>query len=70
MNSDDNVRQKTGSTHGMTDAVSEALNALTDVKAYTLTAEEIRDFKAAQYALRNLSTDHAGDNDVPGVYDD
>jgi|AntDeeMinimDraft_4_1070355.scaffolds.fasta_scaffold04863_3 hypothetical protein len=45
-----------------------ALNALADIKAYTLTADELRDFKAAQYALRNISRKHAGEN-VAALYD-
>lgn len=53
----------------MNDAVTEALNALADVKAYTLTVEDLRDFKAAQYALRNLSDDHARTEDVPELYE-
>jgi len=44
------------------EAVTTALNALTDVKAYTLKADEIADFKAAQYALRNLSEEHQSEN--------
>lgn len=43
--------------------VNEALNALTEIKAYTLKADEIEDFKAAQYALRNLSPEH-GEHDL------
>lgn len=50
------------------EAITAALNELTEVRAYTLTAEELRDFKAAQYALRNLSEDHASE-DVPDVYE-
>jgi len=46
----------------MQEAVKTALNALTDVKAYTLKADEIKDFKAAQYALRNLDADHNSEN--------
>lgn len=53
----------------MQDAVTEALNALTDVKAYTLQADELHDYKAAQYALRNLCDD-MGMHDVEGVYED
>jgi len=51
------------------DSVEQALREVTNIKAYTLTAEEIRDFKAAQYALRNISQEHAGDNDVAGLYE-
>ena len=50
------------------EAITDALDALTEVKAYTLKVEELRDFKAAQYALRNLSQHHHGDNDVPELY--
>lgn len=50
------------------EAFATALNALTEVRAYTLKAEELRDFKAAQYALRNLSEDHASE-DVPDLYE-
>lgn len=50
------------------EAIATALNALTDVRAYTLTAKELRDFKAAQYALRNLSEDHSTE-DVPDIYE-
>jgi len=46
----------------MEDAVETALDALTEVKAYTLKADELADFKAAQYALRNLSDDHSNEN--------
>lgn len=42
----------------MEQAVNNALNELTRAKAYTLKAGEIEDFKAAQYALRNLSPEH------------
>jgi len=52
----------------MQKAVREALNALTDVRAYTLTADELQEFKAAQYALRNLSNEHATE-DVCAVYE-
>ena len=52
----------------MEDAVTDALNALADVKAYTLKPDELRDFKAAQYALRNISPDH-GQHDVQEAYD-
>lgn len=50
------------------EAIAEALNALTEVQAYTLKVEELRDFKAAQYALRNISEHYYGDNDVPELY--
>lgn len=50
------------------EAVNSALNELARVKAYTLKPEEIRDFKAAQYALRNLSEDR-GQYDASSVYD-
>jgi len=49
-------------------AVRRALNELTTVRAYTLTADELQDFKAAQYALRNLSPDH-GSEDIQAVYE-
>lgn len=51
------------------DAVEAALSELTDVKAYTLKPEELRDFKAAQYALRNMSEDHANNHDVGELYE-
>ena len=50
-------------------AVVSALNELTRVKAYTVKPDELRDFKAAQYALRNLSPDH-GNKDVQRVFDE
>jgi len=50
------------------EAITEALNALDDVKAYTLKLDELKDFKAAQYALRNLCEDHYTENDVPELY--
>lgn len=53
----------------MKEAVNSALNELAEVKAYTLTVEELRDFKAAQYALRNLSEDYAKTEDVPELYE-
>lgn len=53
----------------MEDAVTDALNELTHVQAYVLTGDELQDFKAAQYALRNLAPDKRSDNDVAGVYD-
>lgn len=34
--------------------IIEALNELTEVKAYTVASDELREFKAAQYALRCL----------------
>jgi hypothetical protein len=51
----------------MDDAVTSALEELSRVKAYTLTVEELRDFKAAHYALRNLATDYY-DEDIPPLY--
>lgn len=54
---------------GMKESVTSALNELTDVKAYTLAPGELEDFKAAQYALRNLAPEH-GQHDVESVYDD
>jgi len=53
----------------LNEAVNEALNALAEVKAYTLTIDELRDFKAAQYALRNISEDKANGNDIPPLYE-
>ena len=50
-------------------SVEAALNELTNIKAYTLKADELRNFKAAQYALRNLSPEH-GLEDVEAVFDD
>jgi hypothetical protein len=54
----------------MEQAVTDALNELSEVPAYVLKSDEIQDFKAAQYALRNLSPDKTSDHDVQGVYDD
>ena len=51
------------------EAIRNALNELTDVKAYTLTAGEIADFKAAQYALRNLSDDFDKPHEVAELYE-
>jgi len=50
------------------EAIEEALNALTEVKAYTLKVDELADLKAAQYALRNLSDDFPKGHDVPPLY--
>lgn len=52
----------------MRDAVENALEELSRVKAYTLTVDELRDFKAAHYALRNLATDYY-DEDIPELYE-
>ena len=52
----------------MQEAVESALEELSRVKAYTLTVEELRDFKAAHYALRNLATDYY-DEDIPDLYE-
>lgn len=52
----------------MQEAVNDSLRRLTDVKAYVLTGDDLQDFKAAQYALRNLSSDKTSDHDVEGVY--
>lgn len=49
--------------------IEAALNHLTNVKAYTLTGDELADFKAAQYALRNLLDYYGKDKDVAGVYE-
>ena len=53
----------------MIEAVENALNELTEIRAYTLSADELQDFKAAHYALRNLSPAHT-DKEVRRVYDD
>ncbi|QAS68897.1 hypothetical protein HFTV1-gp64 [Haloferax tailed virus 1] len=50
------------------EAINNALNELAKVKAYTLKVEELRDFKAAQYALRNISPEFAKSEDVPELY--
>jgi len=52
----------------MNEAVEAALEELSRVKAYTLTVEELRDFKAAQYALRNIATDYYNEN-VADLYE-
>lgn len=39
------------------ESVENALNELTDIRAYTLKTEELKAFKAAQYALRVISED-------------
>ena len=50
------------------EAINNALNELTKVKAYTLKLDELADFKAAHYALRNLSEEHATHNNVADLY--
>jgi len=50
------------------EAISNALDELTNIKAYTLKLDELSDFKAAQYALRNLSEEHATHNNVADLY--
>lgn len=50
------------------EAINKALSELAKVKAYTLKLDELKDFKAAQYALRNLSEEHANDNNVSELY--
>ena len=52
----------------MHEAVNNALDELSDVKARTLKLGELQDFKAAQYALRNLSDRHAKDDNVADLY--
>lgn len=52
----------------MEEAVENALDELSRVKAYSLTLEELRDFKAAQYALRNIVRQYY-DEDVPSLYE-
>ena len=52
----------------MQDAVESALEELSRVKARALTIEELRDFKAAHYALRNLATDYYNE-DIPELYE-
>ena len=51
------------------EAAATALKELSKVKAYTLKPSELRDFKAAHYALRNL-TDEFSWQDVEEVYSD
>lgn len=51
-------------------AVSRALNELTKIKAYTLAEDELRDFKLAQYALRNLSEEHSTSTNLPDVQEE
>ena len=51
------------------EAVQNALNELAEVRAYTLKDHEIKDFKAAQYALRNLAPDKDKHN-VGALYRD
>jgi len=50
------------------EAITNALNELTKVKAYTLKLDELTDFKAAHCALRNLSEEHATHNNVADLY--
>jgi len=50
------------------EAINNALNELVRIKAYTLKLDELADFKAAQYALRNLSEEHATHNNVADLY--
>lgn len=50
------------------DAVNTALAELAKVKAYAMTPSELRDLKAAQYALRNLSPDFNDDYDPTEPY--
>ena len=51
----------------MQEAVTNALDELSEVKAYTLTLDELRDFKAAQYALRNMARQYYNE-DVASLY--
>lgn len=51
------------------EAIENALNELTKVKAYALTADEIADFKAAQYALRNLCDEYDKTHEVSELYE-
>ena len=50
------------------EAINTALKELTKVKAYSLKAGEIADFKAAQYTLRNLSEKFSGNENVAELY--
>ena len=47
-----------------------ALDELSGIKAYTLKPDEIRDFKAAQYALRNLAGEGYQHDIEKEVYDE
>ena len=52
----------------MHEAVDNALEELSCVKAQVLKLNELQDFKAAQYALRNLSKEHTKDENVADLY--
>ncbi|AFH22655.1 hypothetical protein OSG_eHP32_00005 [environmental Halophage eHP-32] len=51
----------------MHEHVEAALKHLSEVKAYTLKADELYEFKAAHYALRNLTGEY--DYDIDEVLD-
>lgn len=51
----------------MQQAVEAALDELSDVKAYTLKADELQEFKAAHYALRNLADPESYNYDLEEV---
>lgn len=51
------------------EAILTSLNALTEVKAYTLTADELRELKAAQYALRYLSPEFDTSKQASDAYE-
>lgn len=54
----------------MYESVNNALEELSNVKARSLKLSELQDFKAAQYALRNLSDRHSKDENVADLYKD
>ena len=51
----------------MQEAVEAALDELADVRAYTLKADELQEFKAAHYALRNLAEPETYNYDLEEV---
>jgi hypothetical protein len=60
--------QFTDDKEEMQESIESALNELRNVRAYTLTAEELADFKAAHYALRNLHPEFPKDREIPELY--
>ena len=51
------------------EAVARALNEIAEVRAYTLKADELKNLKAAQYALRDIHPDR-GNYDPQEAFDD
>jgi len=56
-------------TETTTDAIARALNEITEVRAYTLKPGELKNLKAAQYALRDIHPGR-GDYDPQEALDD